>query len=384
MRLRLVKVLYLFAPVSPRSKPFGNGRSWGFLITPPPASKPMKKTHVAAIAIAAALVLLAAAVALVQYQPSQAPAGQLTVMGTDPPVASYGVSDATASYSSVYAHQSGSSMASGWTQVSGSGTLDLMASQGTAQALATSQVNAASYDAFRFNIDSVKVVYQGQTYAATVASSTVTAESQSQVQVASDSSAAAVVDLRTVVVNTATASSPQFVFSATAEATSVPPSALASLSLNLGTIIDLSGQAWWSAFVTQTSSNVNVAASLSGNSLSLNLQNSGSADGQVQEIIVTPVSASTFASAYLPSSLSGSAVFAVSGSGAVQQSSALQASSMLNGGATVTSGASDSLSYNGNIATSSGIQASGIVSGQQYIVTCIGANTYASTTVVAS
>ena len=340
----------------------------------------MKKTHVAAIATAAALIVLAAAVALVQ---SPAATGQLTVMGTDPPVTSSGVTDATASYSSVYAHQAGSTMASGWTQIGGSGTLDLMASQGTAQTMATSRVSAGSYDAFKFNVNSVKVVYQGQTYAATVASSTVTGTSQDQVQVASNSTAAAIVDIRTFIVNTASASSPQFVFSATAEATGVPPQALASLSLNLGAVVDLSSQAWWSTFVAQTSTNLNVAASLSSSSLSLNLQNSGSASANVQEIIITPVSASSYGSASLPSSLSGSAIFAVAGPGAVQQSTAIQASSMLGGGATVNSGSTGSLSYSGNIATNS-VQASGIVQGQQYIVTCIGANTYASTTVVAS
>lgn len=344
----------------------------------------MKKTHVAAIAIAAALLVLAAAVALVQNQPSQAGSGTLAVMGTDPPYTSDGVSDATASYSSVYAHQAGSSMASGWVQVSGSGTMDLMATQGTAQTMAKSQVTAASYDAFRFNVDSVRVVYQGRTYAATVASSTITANAQSQVRVASDSDAAAVVDLRTLVLNTGASTSPQFVFSATAEATGVPSQSLVSLSLNLGGTVDLSGQAWWSAFVAQTSPDLNVAATLTSTSLSLTLQNSGGANAEVQEVIITPVSVSSYASASLPSSLTGSAVFSVGGSGSVQQSSALQASSMLSDGATVASGSSRSLSYTGSIATSSSLQASGVVSGQQYVITCIGANTYASTTVVAS
>ena len=308
-------------------------------------------------------------------------------MGTDPAVAASGVSDATISYSSVMAHQAGSDMASGWTQVSGSGTMDLMANQGTAQTLATSQVSAASYDAFRFNVDSCKVVYHGQSYVATVASSTLTAESQSKVQVNSNSTAAAVVDLRTFVVNAADTTKPQFVFSATAEATSVPPTTAASLSLQLGVTADLSGQAWWSTFMTQTSTHLNVDGTLSSGSLVLQLQNSGGADAQVQEIIVTPVSASAFASSSLPDSLSGSAVFTVGGSGTVQQSSSLQASALLSGGATITSGTSTTLNFNGNISLGStvgGIQVSGIVSGEQYIVTCIGANTYASTTVVAS
>lgn len=345
----------------------------------------MKKTYVAAIAILAALVIvLAAAVALLQYQPSQSNSGRLAIMGTDPAVAASGVSDATITYSSVMAHTAGSDMASGWTQVSGSGTMDLMASQGTAQTLATAQVNAATYDAFRFNVDSSKVVYQGQTYTATVASSTLTAQSQSKVQVTANSTAAAVIDLRTFIENTASSSSPQFVFSATAVATSIPAETTAALDLNLGATADLSGQAWWSTFVSSTSTNLNVVATLTSGSLSLNLQNSGGANAEVQEVIITPVSASAFASASLPSTLSGSAVFTVTGSGTFQQSSSLQASALLNGGAAVASGSAATLTYNGNIAIDSSLLSSGIVAGQQYIVTLIGANTYASTTVVAS
>jgi uncharacterized protein DUF4382 len=348
----------------------------------------MKKTIVAAIAIVAAvLIVLAAAVALLQYQPSPSGSGKLAIMGTDPAIAASGVSDATISYSSVMAHQAGSDMASGWTQVSGSGSMDLMASQGTAQTLASSQVNAASYDAFRFNVDACKVVYQGQTYAATVASTTLTAQSQSKVQVNSSASAAAVVDLRTFVVNTANPSSPLFVFSATAVATSVPQPTTASLSLQLGATANLSGQAWWDSFMAQTTTNLMVTGSLSSGSLSLNLQDTGVANAQVQEVIVTPASGSALLTASLPTSLSGSAVFTVSGSGSVQQSSSLQASTLLTGGASVASGASTTLNFSGNISLNSnlgGAQVSGILAGQEYIVTCIGANTYASTTVVAS
>jgi hypothetical protein len=348
----------------------------------------MKKTHIAAIAIVAAVVIvLAAAIPLLQNQPSPSGSGNLAIMGTDPAIAASGVSDATISYSSVMAHQAGSDMASGWTQVSGSGTMDLMASQGSAQTLATSQVNAASYDAFRFNVDSCRVVYQGQTYAATVSSTTLTAQSMSQVRVNSSSSAAAVVDLKTFVVNTANASKPQFVFSATAMATSVPQPTTASLSLQIGATADLSGQAWWNTFMTQTSTNLLVTGSLSSGSLVLNLQNAGGANAQVQEVIVTPASGSALVTASLPASLSGSAVFSVSGSGSVQQSSSLQASALLSGGATVATGASSTLKFSGNVIIGSSptsIQVSGILAGQEYIVTCIGANTYASTTVVAS
>jgi hypothetical protein len=346
--------------------------------------EPMKKISVAEVATAVALVIVLATAVVLISQPSQASSGTLAIVGTDPAVASSGVSGATMSYSSVYAHQAGYSMASGWTQVSGSGTMDLMASQGTAQTLATSKVSAASYDAFRFNVDSCKVVYQGVTYTASVASTTVTAQSQSRVYVNSSSSAAAVVDFRTFVENTASASNPQFVFSAAAMATAVPPQATTTLSLQLGAVVDLSSQGWFSTFLSQTSTNLNVQGSISASSMSLALQNSGSANAEVQEIIVTPVSATAFVSATLPASLSGSAVFTVTGSGTIQQASSLQASALLNEGATVSSGGSTNLEYSGSFASNLSTQFTGIVAGEQYAVTCIGSNTYASTTVVAT
>ena len=344
----------------------------------------MKKTYVATVAITAALVIVLAAAIAPINQPAQAKSGTLAVMGTDPPVTSTGISSATMSYSSVSAHTAGSDMSSGWVRVAGSGSMNLMAN-GTAQVLATSKVNATTYDAFMFDVNSISVVYNGQTYAATVASTSVTAASQSQVQVSSGSSAAALVDVRTFIQNTATTSNPQFVFSATAMATEVPSQASAAVSLKLGATLDLTGQAWFSSFETQTGANVTiVSATVASGALSIDLRNSGGASGQVQEVIITPASASVFASASLPSSLSGSAVFTVSGSGSVQQASSLQASTFTSSGATVAQGASSTIDYTGDIAMSGGLQPTGIVAGQQYIITCIGANTYASTTVVAS
>ena len=346
----------------------------------------MKKTAFAAVAIGVALVLVLAASVALLNQPSQtgSASGTLAVMGTDPPMAPQGTSAASAHYSSVQAHKSGSDMSSGWTQVSGSGTLNLMAS-GQAQVMAVSKVNAATYDAFRFNVDSVSVVYQGQNYTTAVASSTITAASQSKVQVNSTSNATALVDMRTLIQNAGTASSPQFIFTASAYATAVPPEASASLSLQVGVNVDLSSQAWFSAFESQTTAKVNiVSATLSSGFLSVDLQNSGGASGQVQEIIVTPLSSSVSLSTFLPATYAGSAVFTVSGTSSLQQSSSLQAAALSSAGATVASGSSSTLNYSGNIAMNGSVQSSSIVSGEQYVVTCIGANTYASTTVVAS
>jgi hypothetical protein len=345
----------------------------------------MKKTFVAVIAIAAVLVASLAATAAYQSQQSQPGSGQLAILGIDPPTTASGVTATSAHYSSVSAHNAGSDMSSGWVQVSGSGTLDLMST--SAQTMATSKVNAATYDAFSFNVDSVQVTYQGQVYAATVASTTLTAQSVNQVVLNESSKAAAIVDLRTFVVNAGNSTRPQFIFSATAVATSVPASTVASLTLQVGGVVSLSGQAWWNGFVAASSTNVNLLATLSSNSLVLTLQNAGTAQAEVQEVVVTPVTATVAATTSLPSSLSGSAVFTASGASSLQSTTSLQAAALLNGGTTISSGSATSLSYSGSISMSYGtgsINVTGVMPGQQYLVTVIGANTYASALVVAS
>ena len=347
----------------------------------------MKKTTIATIA-AVALLAVSAGVAIAYLQIPQSPAnaGQLSIFGTDPPVAASGVTYASVHYSSVAAHTAGSDMASGWTQVSGSGTLQLTGSAGAAQNLATSNVSAGAYDAFRFNVDSAKVTYQGRDYVATVASSTITAQSQNRVQVVHSAKAAAVVDLKTFLINTGTNSSPQFIFSASAAAQAIPSSALASLNLNVGSTATLSTQAWWSDFVASTTADVSLVSTVSGSSMTVNAVNTGSAKADIQEIIVTPISLTATASGSLPSSFTGSAVFTVNGTGTVQSTTSLQSTALLNAGASLASGASTTLSFNGNIQTNFGlvsVQLSGIVTGQEYLVTVIGANTYASTVVVA-
>lgn len=347
----------------------------------------MKKTFVAVAVIAAILVVtLATTAAYLQYQSGPSSTGQLTVMGTDPPASASGVTDSKAHYSSVSAHRAGSDMSSGWVQVSGSGSIDLTATSGTAQTMATDKVAAGTYDAFRFNVDSVQVTYQGQEYMATVASTTLTAQSQSKVLVNSSSSAAAVVDMRTFIINVGNSSKPQFVFSATAEATGVPSSTLLSISLQIGASVDLSAQAWWNSFVAKTSSDLTFTATLSTTSFDLKAQNSGSADAEIQEVIVTPMSVSASGSATLPSSLTGSAVFTTDGSASMQSTTSLQSAALLNSGTTVSAGSSASLSYTGAISMNFGsgsVQVSGVVPGQSYTVTVIGANTYASEVVVA-
>src|SRR5271155_1983046 len=303
----------------------------------------------------------------------QGSSADFAMMATDPPVVASGVTAATATYSSLAVHTAGDSNATGWVQLIGTGAIDLMSSENVSQTIAAAKIRGGAYDMVRMSIQSASVTYDNKVYAATVASSNITSRLQSDAQVTSSQSAAAIVDLRTFVINAANSSQPQFVFSATAKSTTVPPSATTSASMQVGAQTNLQGT-WWVGFQDQTSTNVTVtsAAPTSG-SLSLQLKNAGNSSAYIQTIVITPVSASgTLAVATVPSSLSGSAVFAVNDSAQVQASNSLQVAALLGGtGTQCAAGSSVTLSYSGNISLGlgvAGIQLNGVVSGQQYVV----------------
>ena len=314
--------------------------------------------------------------------------GDFALMATDPPVVASGVTAATASYDSLAVHSAGSTNATGWTDIQGSGTINLMSSANVSQTIAAAKVQSGTYDMVRMGIQSATVTYDNKVYAAAVASSNITSRLRSDAQVTTSQGAAAIVDFRTFVINTANSSQPQFLFSATAESTSVPPSATTSASMQVGAQTNLQGS-WWVGFQDQTSTNVTVtSATLTSGSLNLQLKNSGNSSANIKTIVITPISASgTLAAATIPSSFSGSALFAVDGSGQVQASNSLQVAALLGGNGTqCAAGSSTTLSYSGSISLGLGVvglQLNGVVSGQQYLVTLMGANTYGSVVVTA-
>jgi len=314
--------------------------------------------------------------------------GDFAMWATDPPVVASGVTAATASYGALAVHSAGSSTTNGWTNIDGSGTINLMSSANVSQTVAAAKLQSGAYDMVRMSIKSASVTYEGKAYPATVASSNITSRLQSDVQVTSSQRAAAVLDLRTFVINAANSSQPQFVLSATAVSTTVPPSSTTSASMQVGAQTDLQGS-WWVGFNDQTSTRITISsATLTSGSLSLQLKDTGNASANMQTIFITPVSATGSVTAQtLPSSFSSSAVLTVSGSGSVQSSNSLQVAALLGGsGAQCAAGSSTTLSYSGNISLGlglAGIQLSGIVPGQQYLVTVMGANTYGSIVVTA-
>jgi hypothetical protein len=316
--------------------------------------------------------------------------GHFAMMATDPPIAASGVSSATVTYNGLAIHSAGSASASGWTQINGSGSMNLMSSENVSQTIAAAQVQSGTYDMVAMNVTSGSVVYNGQTYAAAIASGEMYVHLTNDVQVNSSTSSAAIVDLRTFIVNTGNSSNPQFVISASAKATAVPASDVTSASTQVGSTFSLNGQTWWTSFEAQTATKLSItSATLSGNNLNLQVDNNGQAAGDVQTIVVTPVSANASATttASLPASMSGSAVFTVTSTSTIQTSSTLQGAILLNStGTSIGANSSSSLDFNGNISINASpgtLGFSAVVPGQTYLVTVMGANTFANIVVVA-
>lgn len=314
--------------------------------------------------------------------------GDFAVWATDPPVVASGVTAATATYDSLAVHTAGDSNSTGWVKLNATGTINLMSSANVSQTIASAKIQSGAYDIMRMGIKSATVTYHNQVYAATVASSNLTSKLQSQAQVSSTQSAAAIVDMRTFIINAANSSQPEFVFSACAKSTAVPPSQVTSTDTQVGSQTNLQGN-WWVGFNDQTSTNVTITSTtLTSGSLDLQMKNTGNDTAHIQTIIITPVSSTTSLGVEtMPASLAGSAVFTVGGSDSVQASNSLQAAALLGGNGTqCNAGSSTSLSYSGIISLgfgTVGLQLTGIIPGQQYVVTVMGANTYGSAVVTA-
>lgn len=314
--------------------------------------------------------------------------GQMALMATDPPVTASGVTRIVVQYNGLAVHEEGSGSSSGWVSLNTSGSLDLTSTVNISQTIAVAKLGAGSYDMVRLNITSAIVTYHSQNYTATVRTGELTIHMTGNVQVNSSASSAALVDLRTFVMNSANSTSPQFYLSASAVATGVPSSDVTSASLQVGSRLDLTGRPWFTKFEDQTSAKLAISsATLTSNSLSLGIMNSGNTTANIKTVIITPVRAGTRANASLPSSFTGSAIFTVGSSGSLQSAGSLSLQSILAvAGLNMTSSASTTLSFSGVISLNLGLNVglgTGIVSGQQYLVTVVGDNAFASTTVVA-
>jgi hypothetical protein len=311
--------------------------------------------------------------------------GTFSMLATDPPVTASGVSKIYLQYSGEDVHSAGSAAASGWVGLNSSGTIELASLVNTTQTIASSKIKSGAYDMARLDVTSVTVLYNDENYTATVPSSQLTAEMSSQAQVNSSAASAAVIDLSTVVVNAGNSTQPEFLFSASATAAVVPSSDL-SASLTIGAKADFSSQPWWGQLIARSAATLVItSANMTSNSLSLTVRNTGGSNTTLQLVTITPDSVSGGA-AILPPTLTGSATFLVNQDGTLSASTQASLQTLLLGpGLNLVAGSSTTFVYSGTIqlGKSGLLTVTGVLPGQQYLVTVISGDSAASLVVVA-
>ena len=330
--------------------------------------------------------------------------GKMAVMGTDPPYSPSGSSAEYAHYSNVAAHKSQSggrsttsssttqgsqSSGAGWVMLDESGSLKLNALVNSSETLALANVSAGTYDAVRLYVDSAEVTYDGQNYSATVTGNgQITASLTGSSQVTSSSTTVIIYDLRTVILNAGSSSTPQFVLTSSARAEVVPSGDVASASLHVGALTDLSGSAWFKTFVQGNARLQVSSAAISTGSLNVTIRDTGTEPANVTLVIVTPASILAGAQVVVPASLQGCAVFVVGAGGSLSASSSgplLAQVESPGSGLSVSSSSAATLTFAGTIQFSSALGTQvGVTPGQSYLVTVIGTNTVATMTITAT
>jgi hypothetical protein len=376
----------------------------------------MNRTFLAAIAILAVLVLAAVVASGVFFGPQSTTAqssavssstgstlpggssttasnsangagspGTFSMLATDPPVYASGVSKIFVKYSGEDVHTSGSAAANAWVGLNSSGTIELTSLVNTTQTIASSKIKSGAYDMARLDISSATVLYNGQNYTASVPNNQLAANMSSQLQVNSSAPSAALIDLHTVVVNGGNSSQPQFLFSASAKA-AVLPSSDASAAVSVGARLSLTSKPWWGPFIVQSTASLKIAsANVTSTSLSLIIRNTGGANTTLRMVTITPASVFAGVTA-LPPTLTGSATFLINQDGSLTASTQSGQQTLLqNAGASLAAGSSAALTYKGTIqlGKSGLLTVTGVLQGQQYLVTVISSDSAASLVVAA-
>jgi Domain of unknown function (DUF4382) len=237
----------------------------------------------------AALVAIALIVA-VTYIPAigYSQSGTLSVMLTDPPTVPTGVTALAMTYNNVQVHVSNAGNQSGWINVGGSGTINLMSVVNFSQTIATAKIHEGTFNALRFNITSVSVTYNGQTYAADLVygHTAFFVRIPGGISVAAAQSSTALVDLSPQVLLLGTPQSPIFAFLPSGRAFVVPSQQVPAESHSVGYRMSLSAAAWWASFEAGTKFGV-TSSQLTPNSFSLTVQNQGNASALFRLAAVT-------------------------------------------------------------------------------------------------
>ena len=364
---------------------------------------------IAAVALISATILSPGMLALGSTSTAQSgPSGTLAVVLTDPPTVPVGVTAVYATYNDLQVHVNGAGNLSGWYDLHSSRTINLMSVINVGQTIASTNIPTGLYDALRFNITAADITYQGQNYTAHVAVSTaagtqLTVPIIGGVQVTSGQSSAAIIDMAPTVLLLGNSTNPQFAFVNSARAYTIPANSIPRDLILKEHQVNLTAQSWWAKIIDSARYQI-TAASLSPDSLSITVHNTGNVS------IVYRLAAVTATETQKGGNIGSAAIseyFAVEPNATmvpITATSKIQVAWVLAaGGYLVPPGATVTFTYSGPIVTGSLLVQSQVstgrvssttqlaqntpqpvVSGEPYVITIRGDGSPAQTEVVAS
>ena len=332
--------------------------------------------------------------------PSSSSTGTLAVLMTDPPTVPDGVSAVYITYANMAVHVSGAGNDSGWHSVGTGGQINLMSVINVTQTVASANIQSGNFNALAFNITSAVVTYNGQNYTADVVSgrNMLYVPIVGGIRVSNGATTAAVIDLTPTVLklqsNYTSSASTSFAFVPSAKAYTIPAQSTSRLHLHVGDRDDIHTAPWWVAIEHGSHYEITTAA-LSNDSLSISVTNTGNASLLFRAITVTSTTSQSGGERGGPAVfVDGSALFVVEPNGTmIQASSALGEKGMvpalIAGGYLLAPGASATFTYSGAAITLGLTQhaqtnATGITSGQRYIISLFGNGMIAQTVATAS
>jgi hypothetical protein len=335
---------------------------------------------ISGLVLASAVIFSGSALGLLNARSS----GVLSILLTDPPSIPNGVSAVYITYSGIQVHAEGLG-GGGWVAISGAGTIDTMKLVNLSQTISSGDIPSLTYDLVAFNISGASVDFMGANYSATVGSGRVTVPFVGGLKVNSSSDAAALIDIQPTVLNLGTRSTPGFTLAAGAKALQVPSGDVSDSLKTLGHTFRLQGNGWFESFMAKHSDNVvGSGTTLTANSLSLSVTNSGSDPVIVRMVMVTPATPGGGEEGGALGSVVSGAVFAVQSDGSLKPLSGMpmQVDSLFgNSGYSLSPGTTHQFTYSGTIASL--LRGNGIISGDSYYVVVMGSETLSVQTVVA-
>jgi hypothetical protein len=337
-----------------------------------------------ALAIAIAIIIGTMLIGISPYPPTTT--GNLSILLTDPPYLPEGVTNLYITYSNFAVHATSSDEIHGWVPIDAHGTIDLLSLVNVSQTISSVKIKSGDYNLIRFNISSASVTYNGKNYTAFVNTDMLTVSIIGGIVVEDSRSSAIIIDISPMVFNIGDESNPDFVINAVAKAFPVPRSEEREEMHKIGFRMGLEGKAWWMQLQQSFITRINItSATLSDNSLIVNVKNIGNESVKLRLVIVSTTFLNKGKHHILPFFF-GAAVFLVKPDGSLQLVLPAQHKAKAifkETGYLLVAGSSVTLTYNGLI-TFGLPERSMLIPNARYLVTVIGDGALASTVVVAS